>query len=211
MEILQISIRTILSYFILVFSLRIMGKKEIGQLNLFDLIILLSIADIMIIGIENYNENWLLSLVPVCLLTLLQKIISFLLLKRAKIRKVIDGSISIVILNGKICVEEMKKQSYNIEDLMLQLRIKDIFDINEVSLAILETNGNLSIYTKSLDEFCPIPVILSGEINDIALSIMNKNKEFILELLGKNHLDKNNILCAYLKKNHLFVVDLIDK
>ena len=210
MDILQISIRTVLSYFILVFCLRIMGKREIGQLSLFDLIILLSIADIMIIGIENYNDNWMLSLVPVLILTLLQKLVSLLLLKKVKARKIIDGEISIIIKEGKICLNEMKKQSYNIEDLMLQLRTKDIYDIRKVSLAILETNGNLSVYTDSLNEFCPIPVIISGEINKTALEISGINEEWIVEYLGNNHLSKKDILCAYLSKNHLEVIDFIE-
>ena len=80
MEILQIIIKTILSYVVLIISLRIMGKREIGQLNLFDLIILLSLADIMIIGIENYDDNWLFVLIPVILLTFLQKLVSIVLL-----------------------------------------------------------------------------------------------------------------------------------
>lgn len=211
MDILQISIRTILSYFILVFSLRIMGKREIGQLNLFDLIILLSIADIMIIGIENFDENWLLSLVPVGLLTLLQKIISFLLLKKAKIRKIIDGEPSIIVKNGKILVNEMRKQSYNIEDLMLQLREKDIYDIRDVSLAILETNGNLNVYKDSIENFCPVPVILSGEINNLALKIMDKNEQWVSNCIGKNHLSKDKILCAYIYDEDVLVVDALEE
>ena len=207
MDILLISIRTVLSYFILVFCLRIMGKREIGQLSLFDLIILLSIADIMIIGIENYKEDWFLSLVPVLILTLLQKMVSLLLMKKVKARKIIDGEISIIIKEGKICLKEMKKQSYNIEDLMLQLRTKDIYNIKDVSLAILETNGNLSVYTEPLRDFCPIPIILSGEINKTALRISGINEEWILDYLGKNHLAKCDILCAYLSKNHLEVID----
>lgn len=211
MEIIQISIRTILSYFILVISLRIMGKREIGQLNLFDLIILLSIADIMIIGIENYKDNWLLSLVPVILLTLIQKIVAFILMKSNKIRKLIDGSPSIIIKKGKICVKEMSKQSYNIEDLILQLREKEIYNIEDVSLAILETNGNLSVYQGPIENFCPIPIIISGEINQKALEITDKTRTWIMDYLGKNHLDIKKIICGYLVNNQICVVKSLDE
>ena len=118
MEYLTILIRTIICYSILVLSLRIMGKREIGQLSLFDLIILLSIADIMVIGIEKYNENFLYVILPVIMMTLLQKLVAYISLKFVSVRRVMDGSPSIIILNGKLLKDEMTKQSYNIEDLL---------------------------------------------------------------------------------------------
>ena len=118
MDILIICLRTIVSYFILILALRVMGKREIGQLNLFDLIILLSLADIMIIGIENYDEKWTHVIVPVVLLTIIQKIIAKVLLKSSKVRTLIDGKPSFIIIDGKLCIKEMKKQSYNMEDLL---------------------------------------------------------------------------------------------
>ena len=119
MEFLLIFVRTIMCYTVLVVSLRIMGKREIGQLSLFDLIILLSIADIMVVGIEKYEQKFIYVLFPVILLTLLQKLVAFIMLKIPKTRKLMDGKPTIIILNGKLLKEEMNKQSYNIEDLLL--------------------------------------------------------------------------------------------
>ena len=133
MEYLTILIRTIVCYSILILSLRIMGKREIGQLSLFDLIILLSIADIMVIGIEKYNENFLYVLLPVAMMTLLQKIVAFVSMKFVAVRRIMDGSPSIIILNGVLLKDEMSKQSYNIEDLLLQLRNQNIFSIEEAN------------------------------------------------------------------------------
>lgn len=204
MEYLTILIRTIICYSILVLSLRIMGKREIGQLSLFDLIILLSIADIMVIGIEKYNENFLYVLLPVIMLTLLQKLVAYISLKFVSVRRVMDGSPSIIILNGKLLKDEMTKQSYNIEDLLLQLRNQGIFSIKEVYFAVLETNGKLSILKNSeSNDVFPMPIILSGKIDYKTLKFSGKNTEWLTKELGKNHLVKNNILCAFVKKDEL--------
>lgn len=204
MEYLTILIRTIICYSILVLSLRIMGKREIGQLSLFDLIILLSIADIMVIGIEKYNENFLYVILPVIMMTLLQKLVAYISLKFVSVRRVMDGSPSIIILNGKLLKEEMTKQSYNIEDLLLQLRNQGIFSIEEVYFAVLETNGKLSILKNSeCNDVFPMPIILSGKIDYKTLKFSGKNTEWLTKELGKNHLVKKNILCAFVKKDEL--------
>ncbi len=209
MDILQICFRTIISYVVLVISLRVMGKREIGQLNLFDLIILLSIADIMIIGIENYQDNWLNSLVPVIMLTVLQKIVAFLLLKFTKIRNLIDGEISIIVVDGIVNIDEMKKSAYNMEDLLLQLRSKDIYNIEDVAYAFLETNGSLSVFKKKSSKIYPIPVIISGKINKKILSLYDIKEDFIRNELGKNHLLIKNIQCAYYDKSGLIITKTV--
>lgn len=212
MEILQIIFKTILSYVVLIISLRIMGKREIGQLNLFDLIILLSLADIMIIGIENYNDNWLYVLIPVILLTFLQKIVSVILLKSKKIRNAVDGKPSIIIKDGKLCIKEMKKQFYNMDDLILQLRQIKVYNIEDVKYAILETSGKLSVILKEEKlSYCPIPLIISGQINDKTLEIIEKNKEWVYEYLGNNRLDIRNIYCAFYENNELKIVQKSDE
>ena len=204
MEYLTILIRTIICYSILVLSLRIMGKREIGQLSLFDLIILLSIADIMVIGIEKYNENFLYVILPVIMMTLLQKLVAYISLKFVSVRRVMDGSPSIIILNGKLLKDEMTKQSYNIEDLLLQLRNQGIFSIEEVYFAVLETNGKLSILKNSeSNDVFPMPIILSGKIDYKTLKFSGKNTEWLTKELGKNHLVKKNILCSFVKKDEL--------
>lgn len=198
MDYFLIIIRTFLSYSVLVLSLRIMGKREIGQLSLFDLIILLSIADIIIIGVQNFHDNYLYVLIPVIILTLLQKIVAFIMLKSSKVRRIMDGSPSIIILNGIIQKDEMKKQAYNIDDLLLQLRTQGIFNVEEVNFAILETNGKLSILKKQdSNDFFPLPVIISGKIDYKILEITGKNEIWLTQQIGKNHLVKEEILCAF--------------
>lgn len=208
MEFLLIFVRTIMCYTVLVISLRIMGKREIGQLSLFDLIILLSIADIMVVGIEKYEQKFIYVLFPVILLTLLQKLVAFIMLKIPKTRKLMDGKPTIIILNGKLLKEEMNKQSYNIEDLLLQLRTQGIFTLDDVFFAVLETNGKLSVIKKKdKSKIFPLPVIVSGEVDENVLKYSGKNMEWISKNLGKNHLVKEEILCAFINEDDLMIVD----
>ena len=208
MDFLLIFIRTIMCYTVLVVSLRIMGKREIGQLSLFDLIILLSIADIMVVGIEKYEQKFIYVLFPVILLTLLQKLVAFIMLKIPKTRKLMDGKPTIIILNGKLLKEEMNKQSYNIEDLLLQLRTQGIFTLDDVFFAVLETNGKLSVIKKKdKSKIFPLPVIVSGEVDEDVLKYSGKNMEWISKNLGKNHLVKEEILCAFINEDDLMIVD----
>lgn len=198
MDYLVISIRTIISYAILIIALRIMGKREIGQLNLFDLIILLSIADVMVISIEEYELNYLYILLPVVLLTMLQKLAALILLKSSKLRTMIDGKPSIIILNGVIQIEEMKKQSYNMDDLLLQLRSQSIFDVSLVHLAVLENNGMLSIVEKSEVEMeFSMPIIVSGVLEEELIQIYGIDKEKVIRSIGNNRLSIDKILCGY--------------
>lgn len=198
MDYLVISIRTIISYAVLIIALRIMGKREIGQLNLFDLIILLSIADVMVISIEEYELNYLYILLPVILLTMLQKLAALILLKSSKLRTMIDGKPSIIILNGVIQIEEMKKQSYNMDDLLLQLRSQNIFDVSLVHLAVLENNGMLSIVEKSeVETEFSMPIIVSGVLEEELIQIYGIDKEKVIRSIGNNCLSIDKILCGY--------------
>ena len=208
MEFLLIFVRTIMCYTVLVVSLRIMGKREIGQLSLFDLIILLSIADIMVVGIEKYEQKFIYVLFPVILLTLLQKLVAFIMLKIPKTRKLMDGKPTIIVLNGKLLKEEMNKQSYNIEDLLLQLRTQGIFTLDDVFFAVLETNGKLSVIKKKdKSKIFPLPVIVSGEVDENVLKYSGKNMDWIHKKIGKNHLVKEEILCAFINEDELIIVD----
>lgn len=208
MEFLLIFVRTIMCYTVLVVSLRIMGKREIGQLSLFDLIILLSIADIMVVGIEKYEQKFIYVLFPVILLTLLQKLVAFIMLKIPKTRKLMDGKPTIIVLNGKLLKEEMNKQSYNIEDLLLQLRTQGIFTLDDVFFAVLETNGKLSVIKKKdKSKIFPLPVIVSGEVDENVLKYSGKNMDWIHKNIGKNHLVKEEILCAFINEDDLMIVD----
>lgn len=207
MEIFRILLRTFIGYFILVAMLKIMGKREIGQLSLFDLIIFLSIADIMVIGIENYELNYLYVILPIILVTFLQKIIAFLILKFAKLRKLFDGKESIIIYKGNINIKEMKKLCYNFDDLILQLRQKDIKSIMEVEYAILENNGKLSVFKYDDNNVFPIPIIITGKVEKEYLELLGIDMKWIKSELKKQNYKVEEINCAYYKDKKLVIIE----
>lgn len=139
--------RTFIIYVLVFALLKFMGKREIGQLSLFDLVVILVIADLSVMGIETIDIPFFYFIFPVIGLALIQKGLAFALIRLPKIRKVFDGEHSLIINNGVLNQEEMRKQNYNINDLVLQLRINNIRSISEVKYALLETNGDISIFT----------------------------------------------------------------
>ena len=101
-----------------------MGKREVGQLSITDLIVSLLIAELTVISIEDYEKSMLYSLIPIVILVLLQCILSYISLKKPKFRIFLDGNPSVIIKGGKINYNEMLKQRYNLDDLLVQLRDK---------------------------------------------------------------------------------------
>ena len=106
--------RTIFFYFFIFIIYRIMGKREVGQLSITDLIVSLLIAELTVISVENYDKSILYSLIPIVILVLLQCILAFISLKKPKFRLMLEGNPSLIIKNGKINYNEMLKQRYNL-------------------------------------------------------------------------------------------------
>lgn len=193
-DLLQIILRTVLGYLILLILMKFMGKREIGQLSLFDLLILLTIVDIMVVGIENYQMNYWYCLIPMILMALIQKIVAMISLKRNSFRNCLDGKETIIIENGKIVVENMQKNGYNMDDLYIQLRNKDVISPSEVSYAILETNGKLSVFLKKDYQSLVLPLIVSGELKEEYIIKAGFTKKFIINYCRqKGYLDIHDV------------------
>ena len=172
-DLIIILFRLIQGYLLLIILMKFMGKREIGQLTLFDLIILLTIVDIMVVGIENYTTNVWYSVLPMIILALIQKIVAVISLKIVKFRKLVDGNEVLIINKGVVNVEAMKKNNYNMDDLYAQLREKGYTSIQEVSYAILENSGKLSVFgTDKINSF-PLPLVTSGVLNEENIELAN--------------------------------------
>ncbi|MCM3632419.1 DUF421 domain-containing protein [Paenibacillus camelliae] len=148
MDWIGLSWRTLLMYVIVFIVLRLMGKREIGKLSVFDLVISVMIAELAVIEIEDPDSQLTHGLIPIAILLVVQFVTAFMSLKSRKLRLFLDGKPSVIMAQGQIYKDELKKQRYNLDDLMTQLREQGIASIDDVEFAILETSGKLSVIPK---------------------------------------------------------------
>lgn len=165
--------RTVVIYIVILIVFRLMGKREIGELSVVDFVISIMLAELAVISIEDETTPMAKQIVPMAVLMIIQITLAYVALKSDKLRKFIDGTPSVIIRNGKIDEKEMRKQRYNFDDLMLQLRQKEIKYVSDVEFAILEPSGDLSVIrkekdsadnTKPLAHYLPLPLVLDGKI-----------------------------------------------
>ena len=201
--------RTVLFYFLVVIAYKIMGKREVGELGVFDFIISMLISQLIAICIENYKDPIWFVIVPTLILVLFQIVFSFLSLKSNKFRDILDGKESVIISNGKLNFSEMKKQKYNLNDLLLQLRDKGIRTIEEVDYALKETNGKLSVFQKQDDNnnVFPLPLVLDGVIEENNLKFINKTRKWLNNELSKKKINLDNIFYAFYKDDDIYVIE----
>ena len=143
MKYLIVLFRSLFFYILVTIFYRVMGKREIGELSIMDFIVSIFIAEMIAISIENYNKSIFLSLLPILLLVVIQISISYISMKNNTIRHLIDGKPSVIISKGKVNFKEMKSLRYNLDDLLMQLRVNSIKSIEEVDYAVLESKRNL--------------------------------------------------------------------
>ena len=207
MDILIVLYRTILFYFVIAIVYRFMGKREIGELSIMDLIVSILIAELAAMAIDKYKSNVFISLVPICALVIIQIITAKISLKSPDIREKIEGEPSIIINRGKVNFEEMLNQRYNLDDLLIQLREKSIKSLEEVDYAILETSGKLSVFLKDKDHSYPLPVILDGKVDKETLVQIGKDEEWLNKRLKDNNVTAKQVFYAFYKNKHLFFIE----
>jgi len=205
---LSIILKTLILYFFIMFVYRIMGKKEVGQLSIVDLIVTILIAELAAISIENADASILVSIVPIVVLVLIQVILSYTSLKSKKFRHLIDGKPTVIIKNGKIVFSEMIKLRYSLDDLILQLREQGVSSIEDVKYAILENNGNLSVFNK--ESSYPLPIILDGVIDYDVLENINKSTKWLYRILKEKNVDVEQVFYAFYTKGNTFIIKKSD-
>ncbi len=167
-------IRTCFLYFLILFAVRMMGKRQIGEMQTSELVITLLMSNIATIPMQDTEQSMLSGIIPIMALLICEIFLSYLMLKRTRIRKVICGKPVIVIHQGTIDQKAMSQLRLSTEDLFEQLRQKDIFDISEVAFAIVETNGLLSVMKKSGREpLCAEDLGIRKPENDLMVEIIS--------------------------------------
>jgi uncharacterized membrane protein YcaP (DUF421 family) len=192
-------IRTAILYFIVVIAMRAMGKRQVGQLQPFELVVILIISEMAAISMQSTGIPITSSIMPIITIVILQVFLSMLNLKSEKARAIICGKPTILIENGRIVEEELRRTRVNINDLLEQMRSKGCFNIADVEYGILETNGTLNILLKSQKrpvqpedlnintkyEGLPTTIILDGQVNHGNLSKALLDENWLKEELSK--------------------------
>lgn len=205
MEYFTIIFRTLFFYFFIVFVYRIMGKREVGQLGIIDLIVSVLIAEVVAISLDNTKDSIFLAIIPIILLVLCQIGMAFLSLNKKSVREMFDGKPSVIINNGKIMIKEMLKQRYNLDDLLTQLREENFKSLSEVDYAILETSGKLSVFKKenSKKTTFPLPLIVEGQIEYENLKLLDKDTNWLLNNIKT---DISNVFYGFYKENNIYII-----
>ena len=208
-DLINVIFRTTFFYFFIVLLYRLMGKREIGQLGIIDLIVSILIAELVAISIENIEQSLWLTIIPLTLLGILEILLAYISIKSRTFRRLFDGKPSLIICNGKVNYKEMVRQRYSMDDLLLSMRQKEIKDLNDVEYAFLEPNGKLSIFKYNLFKIktsYPMPLILDGEINKKTLLFLKKDKFWVIDELAKKNLHISDIFYAFYKGNKIYLI-----
>ncbi len=188
-----ILLRTIILYALVVIIMRIMGKRQIGELQPFELVITIMISDLASLPMQDTRIPLIHGVIPIVTLLFLEIVISILQLKSETARLIISGKPSILINRGKIDIGIMRTQRLNLNDLMEEIRLKGYYNLEDIEFAILETSGQLSIIPKTelanatkqdLNIKCPqdtipITLILDGKINYKNLKILDRDEKWL--------------------------------
>lgn len=200
--------KTLFFYLLITVIYRIMGKREVGELSIMDLIVSIFIAELAAISIDNYKQNIFLSVVPILALVIVQLVVSRISLKSSKVRSILDGDPSMIIERGKVNFKEMLKQRYNLDDLLVQLRNRGIKSLEEVDYAILETSGKLSVFRKAEDKnrVYPLPVIIDGKVQKDVLFQIGKDMSWLMEALSRENYQLEDVFYGFYQKKKLFLI-----
>ncbi|MBO5348331.1 MAG: DUF421 domain-containing protein [Clostridia bacterium] len=201
-------VRSIVLYIIVLVVMRLMGKREIGQLQPFELAIAIMIADLATIPMSEVGIPIINGIIPILGLLVMHLIISYINLKSMKLRGLICGKPSILIYRGKINENMMRKERFTINELQERLRSNNITDIKDVEYAILETNGQVSVIEKpnkrttTPEDFNIMPeyegisydLVVDGKVMNENLKILNKDYNWLKKEVNKFNIEPEEAL-----------------
>jgi len=204
--------RTVFVYFLVLVVIRMMGKREIGQLSPFDFVVAIIIAELAAIPMEATDEPLWNSILPLVILGLLEVVMSYATLFSRTLRCIVCGRPQVIIKSGQLLRNEMRKARYNLDDLLGQLRDKGIVDVGEVEFAVLETSGKLSVILKSQYrpvtpadlgistpyEGLPTVLVMDGSVIGENLKEVNLDENWLNEQLRERGLEPKKVLLATL-------------
>ena len=188
-----IFIRTILIYMILLAVMRLSGKRQIGEIQTSELVTTFLLSDIASYPLTDPAIPLLNAIIPIFTIIPLEIIFSFLTTKSARLKKLLDGNPNMIILHGKIQKKEMSRVRLSMEDLLCELRLKNIASVSDVDYAILEQNGQISVFQKK-EAALSHPIVIDGILNKALLRKIGKNKHWLYQIMQEKKIkDIRNI------------------
>ncbi|MDD2208235.1 MAG: DUF421 domain-containing protein [Bacilli bacterium] len=190
-----------------------MGKREIGQLGIIDVIVSIMIAELCAISIENIEDPIYYTIIPICILVAFEIAFAYISVKSRTFRTFFSGKASLIINKGVINYKEMIKQRYTLDDLLLSLRQQSIKSIEEVEYAFLENNGKLSVFKYNLlktDGKYPLPIIVDGIVQKETLKNIRKSQLWLRLYLKKQELNTDEVFYAFYKNKKVYIIKHTD-
>lgn len=220
-----IFIRALILYLVVLIALRLMGKREIGQLQPYELVITMMIADLASVPMQDIGIPLFHGIIPIMALLFGQIILAYINIKSGWVRRILCGEPTILIQKGKIIEERLKKQRYTVDGLLEELRSNGIFSIEEVEYAILETSGQISVITKPEKSPAtkedigatasyvgyPRPLIIDGSFIDKNLRIMGITQNEVEKYLKKQHTNYEDVFVLMYDESKQFFIQKKEK
>lgn len=213
-------IRAIVLYALLAFSLRLMGKRQLGELQPSELVVTILISNIAAIPVEDSSIPMIMGIIPILTLVTIDVIMSGIMLKSSKIRKLMIGSPRIIISEGEILQKEMKRLRYTVDDLTEAMREQSIFDVTKIHFAIVETTGKINFMLKEdfqpaekrdvkaggSTENPPSVIIRDGTVDREQLKLLGLGDGWLTKILRENNVSEKNVFMMTSDNNGKYTV-----
>lgn len=213
-------IRTLLLYIVVVAAVRLMGKRQISEMQTSELVVTLLISNLASVPMQDTGQPLISGLIPIAALIMGEITISSLMVKNSGFRRVICGRPIIVVYDGKIQQSEMRRLRMTTEDLFEQLRQKDVFSIRDIAYAIVETNGKMSVIKKpdqeqptagalgvaQPDKGLETVVISDGEVSDLSLALCRQSRQWLEGVLESQSLTPQEVFLMTANANGDFFI-----
>ncbi|MEL7647400.1 MAG: DUF421 domain-containing protein [Sedimentibacter sp.] len=205
-----VAIRAVILYSVLLVSMRIMGKGELGELQPFDLVVSLVLAELAVMPMEDLGAPLVHGFMAIAVVMFLQCLISYITLKNNKARKIICGTPTVLFDHGRFNTKDMNKLRINVSDVLGQMRLKGYCNVDDIDYLIMETNGEMSIIAPQDQpgkrcKRIPIAVILDGKILHGNLEKFKISENMLQKELKKNNMKTKQVLYGFVDEEDKFI------
>lgn len=214
---IQSCVHTVIFYFILIFSMRLLGKRQLGQLEPSEFVVTMLVANLASIPMEDPNLTLLHGLLPIVIVVVAELVLSWVCVRSIRLRGLLCGKPVIIIENGRIDQQALRRNRITADELTGHLRLKEVLDLSTVQYAILETNGDLSVFLYPAEQpatakaagiqagkqHLPVTIIEHGKLLRSNLKPAKKDEKWVRKILDRHHTTVEN--------TYLLTVDAADK